>query len=142
MSVDVSINCLQVGKILINGNTILEDGHVNYDGTAWWKERTITEHVGLTVLSRGAFNFTNCTFNGSWLVKDTMDGGNYTLFEATENNNYVGVDSGEYEVVLEATAVQVINDGHHTNNTGTLPYATANATANPIIPHSPPDPRL
>ena len=65
----------------IDGNTIVEDGFVNYDGTCWWIERTISGDVGLQVLSRGRFNFHQGTFDGNWLA-NTMLSGQYLSFKA------------------------------------------------------------
>lgn len=65
----------------IDGQTVIEDGHANFDGTAWWRERTITKDVGLKVLSRGKFDFANRTFYGTWLA-NTMEHGAYITFQA------------------------------------------------------------
>ena len=67
----------------IDENIVIEDGHVNYDGAAWWRERTITEDIALIALSRGIFDFSERKFNGSWLVS-TMEHAAYITFEAVE----------------------------------------------------------
>jgi hypothetical protein len=65
----------------IDGPTVIEEGHVNHNGTAWWKERTISGDVGLKVVSRGTFDFSHGTFQGTWLA-NSGDQGAYIHFRA------------------------------------------------------------
>ena len=50
----------------VDGETVIEDGHANYDGMAWWVERNMTGDVGMQVLSTGTFDFDAHTFQGDW----------------------------------------------------------------------------
>jgi len=70
----------------IDGNTVIEDGFANYDGSAWWIERNITGDLTLEVLSRGTFNFHQHKFEGTWLA-NTMLGGPYLSFAANQMFN-------------------------------------------------------
>lgn len=65
----------------IDGDTVIEDGHSNFDGTAWWKERNTSGVVGLQVLSRGRFDFQQRTFQGTWMAS-SMVNGSYISFVA------------------------------------------------------------
>lgn len=67
----------------IDGHTVIEDGHVNYDGTAWWRERTVTKDVKSIVLSRGKFDFVKREFYGTWL-ESSMKQAAYITFAAVE----------------------------------------------------------
>ena len=101
----------------IDGNTVIEDGHVNYDGMAWWRERTIRKDVGLIVLSRGTFDFARRTFNGTWLAS-SMEHAAYISFVAVEpppaptSVEPSAPDGMLYDTAFipEATVVQVFHD--------------------------------
>ena len=111
----------------IDGNTVIEDGHANPNGMAWWRERTVTKDVGLIVLSRGKFDFSQRSFKGSWIAS-TMEQAAYIIFEAADNND------GMYnDVIPEATAVQVFSDQD------TSPFAPA-VPVTPSAPLEPPSP--
>jgi len=71
----------------IDGMTVIEDGHANYDGTAWWREQTIKGNTGLKVLSRGEFNFQQSTFQGIWLANTTLTGP-YNSFSAIHTSHH------------------------------------------------------
>mmetsp|Transcript_22889 Transcript_22889/g.33251 ORF Transcript_22889/g.33251 Transcript_22889/m.33251 type:complete len:385 (+) Transcript_22889:128-1282(+) len=70
----------------VDGTTLIEDGHANYDGTVWWRERTVTGDVGLQVLSRGKFDFNTSKFDGTWFASSGQ-GGSYLSFQANANVN-------------------------------------------------------
>lgn len=71
----------------VDGITVIEDGYCNYDGTAWWKERTVTRDLGLQVVSRGKFDFATRTFRGNWLA-NSGEGAAYITFKAVEPAPY------------------------------------------------------
>jgi len=62
-----------------DGSTEIEDGHANYDGTAWWREKNVTGDVGMQVLSTGKFDFATGSFQGEWHSSTNVDG-TYTSF--------------------------------------------------------------
>ncbi len=68
----------------IDGTTTIEQGVANMDGTAWWVEQTVTGEIGLRVLSRGKFDFTNHTFTGTWL-SNTFQTGSYISFQRSSS---------------------------------------------------------
>jgi len=68
----------------VDGTTLIEDGHANYDGTVWWRERTVTGDVGLQILSRGKFDFSKSTLDGTWFASSGQ-GGSYLAFHANWN---------------------------------------------------------
>jgi hypothetical protein len=99
----------------IDGNTVIEDGHANYDGVAWWRERTITKDVGLLVLSRGTFDFARRTFNGTWMAS-SMKHAAYISFVAVEQPPTATPEASAPDGMLydtafvpEATVVQVFD---------------------------------
>lgn len=66
-----------------DGESIITEGQANYDGTAFWKEKTKTGDVGMQVLSTGKFDFKARTFIGEW-HSSTGIKGTYTSFSAKE----------------------------------------------------------
>ena len=74
----------------IDGTTEIEDGRANYDGNAWWREKTKSGDVGLQVLSRGKFNFQGKTFEGTWF-SSTLAYGAYSSFRVTNVNSVTQV---------------------------------------------------
>jgi hypothetical protein len=112
----------------IDGKTVIEDGHANYDGTAWWKERTVTRDLGLRVLSRGKFDFVRRTFNGTWMA-NTMEHGAYMTFQAADSVAVVAVaqplapPGGSIPVVSDA---QIVDSGSHS---ATIPVVSATAVS-------------
>jgi hypothetical protein len=87
----------------IDGQTAIEDGHVNCDGTAWWREFTISGDVGLKVLSRGKFDFEQKSFNGTWLAS-TMEHGAYIIFRAAGSGEEALMMQPQPYVPIVATA--------------------------------------
>jgi hypothetical protein len=66
-----------------DGCTTITEGYANYDGTAWWKEKTTTGDVGMQVLSTGKFDFVEHSFTGEW-YSDTNTKGTYIFFSAKD----------------------------------------------------------
>jgi hypothetical protein len=116
-----------------DGKTVIEDGHVNYDGTAWWRERTIAGDVGLKVLSRGTFDFAQRTFNGTWLA-NTMEHGSYITFQATSlqvTNPQPSAPSADNQIPLvSASHVLASSSG------GTVPVVSSTAVPSAYAPPS------
>jgi hypothetical protein len=48
---------IQRSGIDSDGCTTTTEGHVNYDGLAWWKDTNKTGDVDMLVLSMGKFDF-------------------------------------------------------------------------------------
>jgi len=70
----------------VDGETIIEDGFVTYDGNAaWWRERTVTGDFGLQVLSKGRFDFQTRSFSGVWKANTNISG-SYISFRASTTN--------------------------------------------------------
>ena len=66
-----------------DGCTTITEGHVNYNGTAWWKEKNTTGDVGMLVLSTGKFDFVGHAFTGEWYSSTNIKG-TYTSFSAKD----------------------------------------------------------
>ena len=66
-----------------DGSTNIEEGHANYDGTAWWREINVSGDVGMQVLSTGTFDFSSHTFEGEW-KSSTQVSGKYVSFWAKD----------------------------------------------------------
>lgn len=66
-----------------DGCTTITEGHANYDGTAWWKEKNTTGDVGMLVLTTGKFDFVGHSFTGEW-YSSTDNEGSYTSFSAKD----------------------------------------------------------
>ena len=98
----------------IDGTTTIEQGVANMDGTSWWVERTVSGEIGLRVLSRGKFDFTNHTFTGTWL-SNTFQNGSYLSFQRSSSplsdNNMPMPPTTNAPTV---TAGTVFSSGNHT----------------------------
>jgi len=65
---------------------VITEGHANYDGMVWWKEKCVTSNVGMQVLSTGKFAIAERAFAvGEWLNSDKADG-TYASFLAKESS--------------------------------------------------------
>ncbi len=96
----------------IDGTTTIEQGVANMDGTAWWVEKTVIGEIGLRVLSRGKFDFTNHTFTGTWL-SNTFQAGSYISFQRSSSlfsDNKMAMPINA-PTVMEGT---VVSNGNYT----------------------------
>lgn len=135
----------------IDGPTVIEEGHVNYNGTAWWNERTISGDVGLKVVSRGTFDFSQGTFQGTWLANSGEQGA-YIQFRAlvagagevhssTFNSiNKINKNNNREDSIVMGTVATSISSSsaqHHTYamppRSDTIPVVTASQVASSSI---------
>ena len=67
------------------------EGFAAYDGTAYWKDTCIEGDVGLSVLSKGKFNYQTGVFTGTW-ESSTGVSGVYDTFHPVEPNSPEAVE--------------------------------------------------
>jgi len=123
----------------VDGRTVIEDGHANYDGTAWWKERTVTGDIGLKVLSRGKFDFPKRTFQGNWVANSGEEAA-YITFQAEEEppSTFLLSDQQSHprpsapfeddgDVPIVTAEVITTLDDHHDTDLGDISVPVASA---------------
>jgi len=74
-----------------DGCATITDGHVSYNGDAWWVQEILAEdeeRVGLRVISQGKFDFSSDVFAGSW-ASNAGCIGSYLKFEGKEINTSI-----------------------------------------------------
>lgn len=98
-----------------DGSSSIMEGFAAYDGTAYWKDRCSEGDVGLTVLSRGQFDYQTGIFTGTWESSAGMFGVYNIFYPVVQNapqpvEQYPPETSGqkvcpEAEIIVEASMV-------------------------------------
>merc|ERR1712150_46719 len=98
-----------------DGKSDITEGFAAYDGTAYWKDTCVEGDVGLSVLSKGKFNYKTGVFTGTWESSTGVSGVYNTFHPVAINVTPEAVEQAlpetfgqgvpEAEIVVDATTV-------------------------------------